>query len=151
MLAIVTGPIPMYRRERDIWHKTLGYIWVIAMVVVALSSFFIHSFAVIGPFSPLHVLAVFTLWSLWRGIASARAGRIAAHRATFRGLYWYGLLIAGLANFLPDRRINQVVFNGQDHLGWIVIGFGAVGLIFFAMWGRIKPAVQSNVSVDSVS
>ena len=144
MLAIAIGPIPIYRRKRDIWHKTFGYVWVLAMAVVALSSFFIHSFAVIGPFSPLHGLAVLTMWSLWRGITAARAGRISVHRATFRGLYWYGLLIAGLANFLPDRRINQAVFGGQDQFGWFVIVAGAMALIGYAVWGRLQPVGKAG-------
>lgn len=126
MLAICIGPFSIYRRRRDIWHKTLGYIWVMAMAIVALSSFFIHSFAVIGPFSPLHGLAVLTLWSLWRGISSARAGQIAVHRATFQSLYWY-------------------------ELGWGVIGVGAIGLITYAMWGRLRDAKKGRAQARSVS
>lgn len=128
LMALVLGPVALYRQRRDRTHKTVGYIWVIAMFTVALSAFFIHSFAVMGPFSPLHGFAILTFWSLWQGLYHARAGRIEAHQAALRGLYWYGLLIAGLANFLPDRRINQVVFGGNDDLGWIVIGLG-IGLI----------------------
>ena len=138
MLAVVLGPVPMYRRRRDIWHKTFGYIWVVAMATVALSSFFIHTFSVIGPFSPLHGLALLTLWTLWRGVANARAGNIQVHLRQFRSLYWYGVMIAGLANFLPDRRINQIAFGGEDHFGWIVIGIGAAGLVAYTVRGRFR-------------
>ncbi|MGJ8610362.1 MAG: DUF2306 domain-containing protein [Octadecabacter sp.] len=136
MIAIALGPVALYRQRRDTLHKTVGYVWVLAMLTVAVSAFFIHSFAMIGPFSPLHGLAILTLWSLYKGVQHARAGRISAHRATFRSLYWYGLMIAGLANFLPDRRINQAVFGGEDSLGWIVIGLGACALIWLARRGR---------------
>ncbi|SMX32949.1 hypothetical protein OCA8868_00852 [Octadecabacter ascidiaceicola] len=136
LVAVTLGPVPMYRRRRDMVHKVLGYVWVVAMASVALSSFWIHSFAVIGPFSPLHGLALLTLWSLWRGISSARMGDIKTHLATFRALYWYGLLIAGLANFLPDRRINEIAFGGQDQLGWVVISLGAAALLARALRGR---------------
>ncbi len=90
----------------------------------------------LGPFSPLHGFALLTFWSLWQGIRQVRAGRIQAHKATMRGLYWFGLIIAGLANFLPDRRTNEVFFSGNDSLGWIVIGVGAVVLFGIARAGR---------------
>ena len=137
--AVLTGPIALYRQRRDVIHKTLGYVWVVSMFTVAISSFWIHSFAVIGPFSPLHGLAVLTLWSLWNGVNHARHKRITAHKAVFRSLYWFGLMIAGLANFLPDRRINHAVFGGNDDLGWVVIGLGAAILIGIAIGGRRPP------------
>ncbi|AKS46723.1 Uncharacterized membrane protein [Octadecabacter temperatus] len=138
MFAIVLGPFPLYRKRGDMVHKVVGYLWVVAMVGATLSSFFIYSFAIIGPFSPLHGLAILALWSLWRGISFARAKNIPAHRATFRSLYWTGLMIAGLANFLPDRRINEAVFNGQDELGFIVIAVGSVVILAIVFGERIK-------------
>ena len=136
VVAVVVGPLPLYRKRRDRLHKVVGYIWVAAMFCVATTAFFIHSFAVIGPFSPLHGFAVLTFWSLWRGVTLARQGNIHAHQATFRSLYWFGLMIAGLANFLPERRINEAVFGGQDHLGWIAIALGAVVLIGVSRGGQ---------------
>jgi hypothetical protein len=46
-----------------------------------------------------------------------------------RGLYWFGLILAGWAIFLPDRRTREAVSGGNDNLGWIVIGVAAVALI----------------------
>ncbi|MCF2871978.1 DUF2306 domain-containing protein [Octadecabacter sp. G9-8] len=138
VISVALGPLPLYRQRRDRLHKISGYIWVIAMFTVALTAFMIHSFAVLGPFSPLHGFALLTFWSLWRGVTLARRGHIHAHQATFRSLYWFGLMIAGLANFMPDRRTNEAVFAGQDHLGWWVIGAGAMVLILVARAGRAK-------------
>jgi uncharacterized membrane protein len=145
MISVCLGPFALYRQRRDLIHKTLGYIWVLAMLVVATTAFFIHSFAVLGPFSPLHGFALLTFWSLWQGIRHIRLGQIRAHRATMRGLYWFGLIIAGLANFMPDRRTNEAVFGGNDSLGWIVIGVGAVVLIAMAQNGR-----RSDRQTDAV-
>ncbi|WP_144055543.1 DUF2306 domain-containing protein [Octadecabacter antarcticus] len=136
IMSVAIGPIALYRKRRDRVHKIVGYTWVVAMVSVAVSAFFIHTFALIGPFSPIHGLAVVTLWSLWAGVKHARAGRITAHRRTFRSLYWFGLMIAGLANFLPGRMANEALFGGNDDLGWIVIGVGAAALIAIARAGR---------------
>lgn len=134
--SVAIGPIALCRQRRDWVHRIAGYTWVVAMVSVAVSAFFIYTFAPIGPFSPIHGLAVVTLWSLWIGVKHARAGRITAHRRTFRNLYWFGLMIAGLANFLPVRLANEVLFSSNNDLGWIVIGVGAVALIASARVGR---------------
>ena len=134
--AIALGPLALYRKKRDRVHKWVGYVWVAAMFTMAVTAFFIHSFAVIGPFSPFHGFALLTFWSLWTGMRHIFAGRVRAHEATFRSLYWFGLMLAGLANFLPDRLTNQVVFGGRDSLGWIAIALGGAGIALVALRGR---------------
>lgn len=132
-VAVLLGPLPLYRKRRDMLHKVTGYIWVTAMLAVAVSAFFIHTFAVIGPFSPLHGFALLTLWSLWTGVAAARSGNFRHHRLAFRNLYWFGLIIAGSANLLPGRMVNEAVFGGRDQLGWIAIALAAA-VITGAVW-----------------
>jgi len=124
VVAILLGPLALYWRQGTRLHKTAGYIWACAMAVLALSSFGIHSFAVIGPFSPLHGLALFTLWSLYEGIRRAQAGEIAIHRRVFRSLYWFGVMIAGLFNFLPGRTINRALLPESPELGYALIALG---------------------------
>ena len=136
LTAVVVGPLPLYRKRRDRIHKVAGYIWVTAMFTVAVTAFFIHSVAVIGPFSPLHGFALLTFWSLYSGLRHIFAGRVRAHQLTFRSLYWFGLWAAGLANFLPDRRTNQALFGGNDSLGWIVIALGGLVIFGVARAGR---------------
>lgn len=132
LFALVLGPVALYRRRRDRVHKLLGYSWVCAIAGVALSSFGIHSFAVIGPFSPIHALSLFTLWSLYEGLRLILSGRVIGHRIVMRNLYWYGLCVAGLFNFLPGRTMNKVLLGGQDGLGYVVTGIG-LGLILLAV------------------
>lgn len=130
LVSVVLGAFVVLRSRRDRLHKISGYIWTVSMATVALSSFWIREYALIGPFSPIHLLSVLTLWSLWAGIRHAVAGRITAHRTVFRNLYWYGLLVAGTFNFLPGRRMNQVVFGDAPDLGlWFM---GAVGFCTLA-------------------
>ena len=137
LVSVFLGPFVLLRKRRDRVHKVMGYVWVVAMAVVALSSFAISEFAVIGPFSPIHGLAVLTLWSLWAGVRHAVQGRIAAHRIVFRNLYWYGLLVAGTLNFLPGRRMNEVVFGGQDTLGlWLIAAVGCAVALRFGLGRR---------------
>ena len=143
MLAIGIAPFALLRKRRDRLHKTLGYIWVVTMAGVALSSFGIHAFAMIGPFSPIHLFAIYTLWSLWRGLRHALRGDYRAHRATYQGLYWYGLLVAGSLNFLPGRRINQMMFGGNDGLGLVLVGALALALAVYHLnrrWRAVRAA-----------
>lgn len=135
-LALVLGPVALFRKRQDRLHKQVGYIWFLAMAAAAGSSFFIHSFALIGPFSPLHGLAILTLWSLWSALRYVRAGRVQLHRLVLRNLYFYGLVIAGLANFLPGRTTNRMFFPDAPELGWAVIGLGAAVLLGHMARGR---------------
>lgn len=142
LVAMGLGPIALYRRRRDRNHKVIGYIWVLAMALTALSSFAIHSFALIGPFSPIHLLACLALWSLWVGVAQIRAGQVAAHQATMESLYWRGLCVAGLFNFLPGRVVNRTLFGESSDVGYGVILLGGAALV--AHWYLSRKPMLRN-------
>ena len=121
VLALILGPIALYRRRRDRTHKVVGYVWVTAMAVLAVGSFLIPShFTPIG-IGPLHGFAILTLWSLWARIKAAIARDIGRHEAILRSLYSNGLIIAGAFTFLPGRTLNQMLFGAPSHWGWLVI------------------------------
>ena len=141
-LAVLIGPLAIFRRRRDRLHRAAGYAWVAAMTVTAVSSFWITSFGVIGPFSPIHVLSVFVLWSLGQGIAAVRRGDIAAHRGAMEGLYWRALLLAGALTFLPGRALNRAVFGEAEMLGYLVAGMGTA-LIFLGPVLRRRARTRS--------
>ncbi len=148
IIALGLGPFALYRQRRDIWHKTIGYVWVVCMMTVALSSFTITSFGVVGPFSPIHLLAIFTLWSLYQAIRHVVAGRIALHRLVMRNLYWYGLIIAGLFNFLPGRSTNALFFEGKENFGYVVLGAGLLMLAGLAWYQRQRVEVRENFPLE---
>ena len=127
-LALILGPVALYGRPGGGLHKATGYVWVGAMAVTAISSFLIHDFGLIGPVSPIHLLSVLALWSLWTGLRQALAGRIRAHRLTMQSLYWRGLIVAGVFNFLPGRSMNRVFLDGRADLGWLVVGLGVAAI-----------------------
>ena len=127
--ALLLGPLALYRKRRDRLHKISGYFWVLAMGMTALSSFWIHDFPVIGPFSPIHLLAVLVLWSLYKGMGHVFAGRIREHEIVMRSLYMNGLLVAGMFNFLPGRVTNRMVFGEASTLGYVVIALGLSAIV----------------------
>ncbi|MCC1482326.1 DUF2306 domain-containing protein [Roseibaca sp. Y0-43] len=143
-LAILLGPVALYMRPGQGAHKMIGCLWVASMAVLALSSFGIHGFALIGPFSPLHGLALLTLWSLWEGIRRARMRQVAAHRRVFRNLYWYGLMVAGLFNFLPGRIVNRTLFPQLPELGYVLIALGLTIALSLILYPRLQRSLQGH-------
>jgi uncharacterized membrane protein len=88
-------------------HRTLGWIYVLVMAVTAGSAFFIRELND-GNLSVIHVLAGFTLFSLPVLVLAARRGDVARHRNRAMGLFFGGLLLAGLFACLPGRLLWNV-------------------------------------------
>lgn len=103
--------IQFWRPKRGDLHRWLGWAWVVLMTVTAVSSFWIHSIRLIGPFSPIHALSLFTLGNLYLGVRARRQNRITAHKSHMIGIAagWAG---AGLFTLLPGRLMFQTVFGG---------------------------------------
>ena len=109
MTTLVVGVILLCARKGFRLHKQLGWTWVVAMGVTALSSFFItgifqHSY------SPIHALSAWTMISLPMGIAAIRRRDVARHRKTMTGMFVGGIGIAGLFSFLPGRLMWTIFF-----------------------------------------
>jgi uncharacterized membrane protein len=134
LLAVFLGPVVLLRKSRDWWHRRLGYVWVIAMALAAVTSFWISEMRMIGPFGPIHALSAFTLYGLWQAITAIRARRIAAHEAYMKNLYFWAMGVAGLFTFLPGRRMNMIFFDNNPTLGFTLMALliGS-GLGFYAM------------------
>lgn len=124
MGAVVLGPFALFRQRRDIWHRSLGYCWVLSMATLALGSFWIkaHIFPIVAGFGPIHLLSAAVLWYLWRAVGDARAGRVAAHSRAMRSLYWQALCLAGLFTIFPGRTLNRALFPDRPQDGLWVIG-----------------------------
>ena len=111
ILALVIGAALLWLVKSTARHRRLGYVWVGLMAVVAISGFFIYETRVLGPFSPMHLLSVLVLVTLWRGIRLAYGGKIKAHRRAMILLSCLALVLTGLLTFAPGRIMNQVVMG----------------------------------------
>jgi len=78
---------------------------------VAISSFFIHDLRHFGPFSVIHLISVFTLYSVVTAISAARAGNIAKHKKDMIVLYALAMILTGAFTLLPGRVMNAVIFG----------------------------------------
>ena len=112
MSAFALGLVQFAAPKGTLPHRTVGWIWVVLMVVVAGSAFFIHELRVWGPWSPIHLLAIFTLVMLPIGVWRAHHHKVQAHRWTMISIFIGGLVIAGLFTFVPGRIMHAVVFGG---------------------------------------
>lgn len=101
-IALSITPVMLLRAKGDRLHRTLGYIWIAAMVTTAIDTFFIRDINA-GGFSLIHLLSVLTLIVCWRIVASARKGDHAAHRKHVLGIVIGALLVAGTFTFMFDR------------------------------------------------
>lgn len=91
-------------------HRTLGKVWLALMVITALAAYFIRQTNG-DDLSFIHIFVPITLVSAWSAYRSARAGRIAAHRAGLVRFYLLALTIPGLLSFLPNRLMAVWLFG----------------------------------------
>jgi uncharacterized membrane protein len=110
--AFVLGAVQLAGVKGTTRHRALGYTWAALMLIVAISSFWIHELRIWGSWSPIHLLSIFTLAMLPLGVWAAHSHSVSRHRSTMIGLYVGALLIAGLFTFVPGRIMYKVVFGG---------------------------------------
>jgi uncharacterized membrane protein len=111
MAAFALGLVQFTAPKGTLPHRTIGWIWVALMVVVAGSSFWINQIRLVGPWSPIHLLSIFTLIMLPLAVWKAHTHQVGAHRRVMIFLFLGALLIAGLFTLLPGRIMHQVVFG----------------------------------------
>jgi uncharacterized membrane protein len=98
-------------------HRVIGTVYLTLMLVTAVTAFFIPSFSSwsLGAGSIrvglIHLFIPLTFYGVWGTWKALRTGDIAAHRASMRGLYLGGLIIAGLLTFMPGRIMHRIFFG----------------------------------------
>jgi uncharacterized membrane protein len=111
MAAFALGVVQFAAPKGTLPHRTVGWIWVALMVIAAASSFWIHEIRLLGPWSPIHLLSIFTLIMLPIAVWRARRHRVADHRRIMTMTFLGALVIAGLFTLLPGRIMHAVVFG----------------------------------------
>ncbi|MGC6517375.1 MAG: DUF2306 domain-containing protein [Candidatus Puniceispirillaceae bacterium] len=111
MIAIIIGGVQLYMPKGGVYHKTFGRLWVGLMLIVSFSSFFIHEIQLWGRFSPIHLLSLWTIFSVALALYYVRIGNIKRHKQVMIALYIFALILTGFFTLLPGRVMNQVVFG----------------------------------------
>lgn len=109
--AVITGTIQLTSRKGTTQHKFIGRSWMLAMVIVAVSSFGITGFTpIIGSFSIIHLLSIWVLICVAASIYFARTGNIKRHKGFAKGAF-FGLIGAGIGTLAPGRLIHEWLFG----------------------------------------
>jgi len=109
--AFALGAFQLAAPKGTIPHRLFGWIWATLLFVVAVSSFFIHQIRLWGPWSPIHLLSLFTLVMLPLAVLRARRHEVERHRRAMTSMFVGALVIAGAFALLPGRIMHEVVFG----------------------------------------
>ena len=111
IVAILLGAIQLLSPKGTMIHKALGYVWVLLMLAVSVSSLFIHEINMWGKYSPIHILSLWTIFCLLLAIYFVRIGNIKRHKQTMTVLYLLALILTGLFTLLPGRVMHVIIFG----------------------------------------
>jgi uncharacterized membrane protein len=111
MAAFAIGLVQLSAPKGTPTHRAIGWVWVLLMLAVAVSAFFIHQIRLWGPWSPIHLLAIFTLVMLPIAVLHARRHHVSRHRYAMISIFIGALVIAGIFTFYPGRIMYAVVFG----------------------------------------
>ena len=109
--AFALGLVQFAAPKGTLPHRTVGWIWVALMVVVSVTAFWIHQIRLWGPWSPIHLLAIFTLVMLPLAVLHAHRHQVTRHRTAMISIFAGALVIAGLFTFVPGRIMHAVAFG----------------------------------------
>src|SRR5699024_5385969 len=114
--VLLLGPLQILRRRRDLAHRIVGLSWLIAMVTVCLSSFWIAA------------------------IGGIRRGNVPVHRGFMIGSYLGTLMAFAFAALVPARLIPQLL-NSRPLIAVVTVAaVGAVAAIFHLATVRVTAA-----------
>ena len=119
LTALALGPVVLGSRKGSRVHRSLGYVWVLAMLGAALSSLFIRDFRLpnLAGYTPIHLLTVASLVGVTTAIVAALQRRISVHRKAMWQAYLGGCVGAGAFALLPGRYLGDLVWHHA--LGWV--------------------------------
>jgi uncharacterized membrane protein len=110
MTALLLGTVQLIGVKGTNAHRIVGWTWVIAMAVTAVSSLFIRQINP-GSFSFIHLLSGWTIIALPMAVYAARKHRVLAHSRGMTGMFVGGLIVAGALTFLPGRLMWALFFG----------------------------------------
>jgi uncharacterized membrane protein len=111
MGAFALAAVQLLAPKGTIPHRTFGWLWVILMMTVAISSMFIHTIRSFGPFSAIHLLSVGAMVTTPLAAYSARRHDVRRHKKRMIFLFVFALVVAGYFTFIPGRIMHAVLFG----------------------------------------
>jgi uncharacterized membrane protein len=109
--AFLLGLVQLTAPKGTLPHRTFGFLWVGLMLLVCISSFWIHELRMWGSWSPIHLLSISTLIALPLAVRHARRHDVGRHRKAMMGIFAGALVVAGIFTFWPGRIMHAVLFG----------------------------------------
>ncbi len=110
LAAVVLATWQMIGPKGRTLHRVLGWTLSILLVTTAVASLFIHDPRG-GLFNPFQLFSVWTLIGVPIALLAARRHKVNYHARSMAGLYFGGMIFAGLLTFLPGRLMWSVFFG----------------------------------------
>jgi uncharacterized membrane protein len=107
--AVAIGVTQLFLTKGTRLHKAMGWIWVLAMLVAVISSFWIMEIRKGAGLSFIHLLSAWVLFTLSAAIWHIRRGNVRAHKGYMVGTM-VGLAGAGLGALAPGRFLSVALF-----------------------------------------
>ncbi len=111
IFAFLIGGFQLLAKKGTTSHKILGRLWVMMMLIICVTSFWIKEImpnGIFAGYSPIHLLSIFVIFQIISGVYFARVGNIIRHKRCMTYTYLGGLLIAGAFTFYPGRLLYKV-------------------------------------------
>ncbi|MGD9906604.1 MAG: DUF2306 domain-containing protein [Vicinamibacterales bacterium] len=99
------------------WHRSAGRLYLTLMGLTAIAALGIRSFmdasVALGPLRLgwIHLFVPLTAHGIYGAFATIRVGDVRGHRNAMRGLYFGGIVVAGLLAFMPGRVMYRMFFG----------------------------------------
>jgi len=109
---LLSGIAQIFLSKGTKLHKVTGWTWMIAMLVVAISSFWISGFVDwIYGYGPLHLLSIWVIVCVIVALVSVKRGNIRLHKAYTLGAFLGSIGAAIAALLIPNRLLYDFFFT----------------------------------------
>lgn len=113
LAGLMLGTVQFVAPKGTLPHKLLGFVWIILLTIVTVTSYLtIFMFEVVR-FSPIHVLSAVTTVGLIAGVTLLfrKGPEFKRHGRSFFLIYVFGLVVTGGFTLMPGRIMHDVVFG----------------------------------------
>jgi uncharacterized membrane protein len=110
VFAIGLGSFQFLARKGALPHRVIGWVWVVLLASICISSFYIPGTIFLGPISVFHVLSVYTLWALYMGIKAARHHDVAYHKSSMIWIYSLSIILSAVIAVSSSGSVLYEVF-----------------------------------------
>jgi uncharacterized membrane protein len=110
LLGFAVGTLQMLGVKGTPMHRAMGWVFVLFMMFTTFDALFIKAGPAWRP-SPLQLFSLFVLIGQPLAVLAARRHNVASHARAMTGLYFGGLILAGLIAFMPGRLMWDVFFG----------------------------------------